>query len=298
MSKVAGVVVALAMLCAHVRAQTEEIESIYAPPEILTDEQGVNEGGANLTLQFRYLSDYIFRGIDRSESGGTEDSPNLQLDGMLKFDLGKFPHLFLGSFTNIYDSDPLSRFQEIRPYFGLEMTARPVILTFGHSSYIYPDRDEFNTSEIWGRIKIDDSYFFRTDDPIFNLYLLAAWDYDQNLGLYFELGVSHDFKFEEIPLTLTPRAAIAYVEDNRGFRTEGAPPDDPAFSSGTTGEDSGFQHYEYGLEVTYALNDLFDIPARFGRLDFKGYLFVTDGIDDDLRADSELWGGVGIDFFY
>lgn len=276
----------------------DQYESIYAPPEVTPVEQGANEGGVNVDFRFNYLTDYIWRGIDRSESGGAEDSPNLQFDGQLKWDLGKWPHPFLGVFTNVYDSDPISRFQEIRPYFGLELTARPVILTIGDMQYIYPERDQFNTGEVYAKIQLDDSYFFRTDDPVLNPYVFCAYDYDINHGAYVELGVSHDFAIEDTPITLTPRAAIAYVDNRKDFRVDGTPPGDPGFNHGTFGRDSGFQHYEIGLELTYAMNQLLNVPMRYGKIDLKGYLFYTDGLNDQLRGDTEIWGGFGVGFSY
>jgi hypothetical protein len=278
--------------------QEQQFESVYAPPELAGEEQGTNEGGVNLDLHANYLTDYIWRGIDRSASSGTEDSPNIQVEGAIKWDVGKWPHPFVGVFTNVNDSDPLSRFQEIRPYFGLELTARPIIFTVGHTNYIFPDRDDFNTAELWAQIKLDDSYFFRTDDPVLSPYVFAAYDYDTNHGLYVEFGISHDFEIEDTPLTITPRACFAYVNDNKQFRTEGTPPGDPGFNHGTTGPDSGFQHYEFGVEATYRMNELLNVPSRYGDINLKGYLFYTDGIDDDLRADTELWGGIGIGFHY
>jgi hypothetical protein len=282
----------------HLDAQPQQFESVYAPPEVSPEEKGTNEGGVNLDLRANWMTDYVWRGIDRSESAGSEDSPNLQFEGQIKWDTGKLPHPFIGVFTNIYDSDPASRFQEIRPYFGLELNTRPITFTVGHSNYIFPDRDTFNTAELWGQIKLDDSYFFRSDVGVFNPYVFAAYDYDTNHGLYIELGVSHDFAIEDTPLTLTPRAAIAYVDNNKTYRTEGKPPTDPAFSTGTRGQDSGFQHYEIGVEATYALNQLINLSSRYGKLDLKGFLMYTDGIDNSLRADTEWWGGIGIRFTY
>ena len=96
-------------------------------------------------------------------------------------------------------------------------------------------------------------------------------------------------------------ASIAYVSGNKQFRSPaagGGGVADPAFAFGAAGEDSGFQHYEVGIETTYTLNGLLNIPSRYGKLDFKGYLFYTDGLDNHLRADSELYGGLGIGFSY
>src|SRR5207248_9467070 len=88
----------------------DQVESVYAPPEAPQQEQGANEGGVNFNLTVGYWTDYLFRGIDRSESGGAEDSPNILFDGQMRFILGRYPTFFLGLFSNIYDSDPTSRF--------------------------------------------------------------------------------------------------------------------------------------------------------------------------------------------
>jgi hypothetical protein len=222
----------------------------------------------------------------------------MQVDGQMRFELGKLPDLFMGVFTNINDSDPISRFQEIRPYFGLELTARPIIFTVGNTFYIYPDRDQFNTAEVFARIKLDDSYFFRTDDPLFSPYILGAWDYDKYDGFYIEAGVRHDFKLEELPLTISPIARIAFVLNNAQFAQPVGPVSDPSFDFNDDGDDTGFQHYEVGLEVSYVLNGPLKIPARYGQFDVTGYLFYTDGLENDLRAATEIYGGVGVGFKY
>src|SRR6478672_5369605 len=82
----------------------EKVESIYAPPEATPDEQLGNNGAVHFDLTVGYWTDYIFRGIDRSESGGSEDSPNILIDGSMRIDLGRYPTLILGVFSNIYDS--------------------------------------------------------------------------------------------------------------------------------------------------------------------------------------------------
>jgi len=64
------------------------------------------------------------------------------------------------------------------------------------------------------------------------------------------------------------------------------------------GDDDGFQHYDLGLIGTYSLNTLLNLPRRFGEWKLKGYLYYTDGIENNLRADSQVWGGVGINFQY
>src|SRR5690606_6801586 len=44
-------------------------------PTVVQPEQG-NTGGVNLDFSFRYLTDYVYRGIDFNEIGGKEDAAN------------------------------------------------------------------------------------------------------------------------------------------------------------------------------------------------------------------------------
>ena len=262
----------------------QQPESVYAPPAPTREDQGVNEGGVNLDLTITYMTDYIFRGIEILEPPGSEDRINLQIDGKLSFDLGKAPHPFVAVFANIAESDPISTFQEIRPSLGFDWTLRPFVLSAGYTSYIYPDRDDMETQEVWARVELDDSYFFKTDKPIISPYVFGAYDIDLYDGTYVEAGISHDFEFEDFNLTIRTEASVAYVYDFALFEVN--PGDDQ--------EEHGFQHYQLGLIGTYDLNDLLNIPLRYGEWSIVGYLYYTDGIDDDLRAATELYGGAGI----
>ena len=283
-----------------------DYQSVYAPPDPVDANTGVNEGGVRFDLNVSYLTDYVYRGIDMSEfiasfdpegdnqpdrpefAEGHEDSANLQVDAKMTFDLGKAPHPFIGVFVNTFDADPESRFQEIRPDIGLEWTLRPIIFTVGHNSYIYPDRDQLNTTEVFGMITLDDSYFLRTDDPILSPYVYAAYDYDLYDATYIEAGVQHSFRLEGTGIVLTAQASVAYVH---GY-------EDLFIAPGADGDDSGFQHYQLGLIGSYRLNPLLDIPRRYGDWTLKGYLYYTDGLDNDFNADTQVWGGAGIGFSY
>ena len=62
--------------------------------------------------------------------------------------------------------------------------------------------------------------------------------------------------------------------------------------------ENGFQHYDLGLVGTYSLNTLLNIPRRYGQWSLTGYLYYTDGLDNDLTASTQIWGGGGITFRY
>jgi hypothetical protein len=291
-------------LCAPVTADNRDpYESIYLPPGPPREEEGVNQGGVNFDLKVSYLTDYVYRGIDQAErlssldadgnfvSGadlGAEDAPNLQFDAFLKLNLGRLPHPVAGLFANIYNDDPISRFQEIRPYFGLDWNLKPLRIQVGQISYIFPEREALNTQEVWASVTFDDSRLWRTEKPVFSPYGYVAYDYDLYDGLYAELGIRHVFDFDDIGVTLTAVADVAYVSNDALFTDFSAP--DP--------QDTGFQHYDIGLIGTYSLNRALGIPRRYGEWTLNGYLYYTDGINEGLRADTQIWGGAGFGFRY
>jgi len=277
---IAPAILAISSLC------YAQVESVYAPPAPPKADEGVNAGGVNLDLNVRYLTDYVYRGVDHSDVGGHEDAPNLQFDGRVEFNLGKLPHPFIGLFTNIYDSDPISRFQEIRPFFGVDWNLRPFTFEVANNTYIYPDRESVNTSEVYAKVTFDDSILFHTEKPVFTPYVLAAYDYDINEGWYMEAGIKHDFAIEGTGITLTPQADVAFIQNFANQFVFVSP------------QDSGVQHYDVGMVGTYSLNTLFNVSHRYGEFALQGYLFYTGSTSEKILASNELWGGVGIEFKY
>src|SRR5207237_10571444 len=128
-------------------------------------------GCVNIDMRVHYLSDYLYRGVDRthfidSNTVGpfANERANFQFDGKLYWNLGKLPHPFIGIFANVLDQDPISTFQEVRPVFCAGWRIRPMILAAGANTYIFPDRSELNTSEGWGKIALDDAALLRSSE--------------------------------------------------------------------------------------------------------------------------------------
>jgi hypothetical protein len=286
----------------HLMQSVESVYDLEAPPS----DEGVNAGGVTFDLTVRYMTDYVFRGIDRSEGSGqfnddegnpvvfdpdpdfepgAEDAGNLQFDGRFQFDLGKIPSPFFGLFANVYNDDPINRFQEIRPFLGVDWKLRPFIISAGHTTYIYPERDEVNTAEVWASVTLDDSFLWNAERPVLSPYVFAAYDYDLYQGFYLEAGLKHEIVFENTPFSLTLFADAAFVVGN------------PQYTAANE-EDTGFQHYDVGMVGRYNLNTLFNVSRRYGTFELEGYLYYTDRIDIDLLADTQLWGGVGLAFHY
>jgi len=268
-----------------------ESDTAYAPPSPPREEEGVNNGGVNVEFDFSYLTDYVYRGVSHNQAvGGNRHAANFQAAAELTFNLGKLPHPYVGVFSNVNDSDPVSRFQEILPYFGAEYTLRPVIMKVGLNSYLYPEREQLNpspnTSEVYFKFTLDDSYFFLTPQPILSPYIFAAYDYQRNKGWYIEMGLKHDFIFEDWGFTLSPFADVAYISNfAQQFILVGT-------------QDSGFQHYDVGLIGSFGVSNFFKMPPRYGQFLLQGYLTYTGRFSNQTLANTELWGGVGLVFKY
>lgn len=266
----------------------EQRESVYAPPAPPREDEGVNEGAVHFDLLIGYFTDYVFRGIERFDTQlGHEDRANLQINAKLSFDLGKLPHPYIATFVNVADSDPVTKFEEVRPIVGFDWTIRPITISAGNNTYLFPDRNEIETSEVFVRFGLDDSYFFRTERPIISPYIYAAYDYDRYNGWYFEAGVSHTFVFEDTPFSLTAEAHASYVLAQDLFETTLHQKDV-----------RGFQHYQIGLIGDYSLNTLLNVSKRYGEWSIEAYLYYTDGLDNDLLSTTQIWGGAGIMFRY
>lgn len=263
----------------------QDVPSVYAPPMPATAEEGVNQGAVSVDLEVRYMTDYVFRGMELLEVQASEDSPTLQIYGRLSWDLGKLPHPFVGAFVNVADQDPISEFQEIRPFGGVDWEIRPFLLTFGHNSFIYPDREGLDTSEVYARVRLDDAWLWSTEKPLLSPYVLAAYDYDEYDGWYLEAGVEHTIDLDDLGVVLTFHAEVGYVYKHELFLL-------------SADEERGWQHWQVGAVGRYSLNKLLNTSERYGRWELVGYINYTGEWDDDLRADEQLWGGAAIAFHY
>lgn len=268
-------------------------ETVYAPPTPVTAEEGTNQGGIHFDLNVRYRTDHVYRGVDytevtdEDERAGGEDNLNLTADTTIRFDLGpRRPHPFIGMSANVYDSDPESRFQEFRPVVGADLYLQPITFTAGHQTYIYPERETIETNEFFAKVQLDDSRMLGRERPLLSPYVLVAYDYDLNDGIYAEAGVSHDIIFEDSALTITPVARIAYT---RGWQQQ---------FTFVVEEGTGFQHMDLGVEGRYRVNSLLNMSRRWGEWFLTGQIYYTEHLSEDTVGHTELWGGVGIGLQY
>jgi hypothetical protein len=272
---------------ATLNTQEDPFSSGAPSPAPQWGDQHFNNGSTHFSLDFAYANRYVYRGLDHDVVASHGNSLNLLFDGRLEFDLGKYPHPFVELFTNIYDADPISRFQEIRPIAGVDWNLRPFDLELEHISYIYPEREDFNVPEIDTKVTLDDSLLFDTAKPVFSPYVLGAFVYQKNEGWYLEFGVKHDFTFEDLGLVISPEFNVGWIS---GLKQQ--------FVIINPLHNTGWQHYEFGVTISYSLNFLLNVSKRFGEFDVKGYGFYDGRFSNEVTSSNALWGGVGLGFKY
>lgn len=250
-------------------------------------DQEVNNGKVHVTLDFAYSNRYVYRGVDHDSVASHSNSLNLLFDAKLEFDLGKYPHPYVEVFTNIYDSDPISRFQEVRPIIGANWDLKPFDLDLSEISYIFPEREAYNYPEIDFKVTLDDNLIFNTDRPVLSPYVLGAFEYQKHEGWYLEMGVKHDFLLEDFGLVITPQLDVAWIT---GLQQQ--------FVFINTIACTGWQHFEAGLNVSYSLNSLLNVSTKYGEFDVKGYGFYDDKLNKNITASNAFWGGIGLGFRY
>ena len=258
-------------------------DTVYAPPPIEPDDPEADRGPFGFEATLGYATDYVFRGVERFEVASGEDRANYQAAARASLDLGKRPSPFVSGFANVADSDEQSNLQEVRPSAGLDWDLRLFRVVAGHTFYYFPDRSELDTKEVFASVEFDDAELLGLERSVLKPFAFAAYDYDLYDGLYAEAGLRHTSEVGDTGLTLTLEGLVAYSGDY-------------ALLAGEGGETSGFPFYQLGLLGRYDLNRPLGLSEQYGTLSLNGFLYYTDGIDADLRTDTQLWGGAAIGF--
>ncbi|MEM1010898.1 MAG: hypothetical protein AAGI46_01615 [Planctomycetota bacterium] len=258
-------------------------ETIYGPPPLQTPGTGFNDGAVGFAASAIYSTDYVFRGLEIVEAVTNEDAANLGITAELAFDLGRLPDPFVRVRTNTAGGDDVSNFQVIRPTVGFSWETDLFEFVVAHQSFTYPDRNELDSAEIFVELDVNDAALGDGEGKLFGPYVFAAYDYDSFEGTYVEFGARRNERIGESSLSLGYEGHVAYVDNLEGL---------------FGGSGSGFQHYQFGLLAAYELNTLLNISRRYGKWTLGGQVYYTDGIDNDLAADTQIWGGGGISFAY
>ncbi len=287
----------------------EDTETTVEKTEITTiEEEKAPSSPFSFDITYYLYSDYVFRGINFSEYAGEgREKLNHQMTTEFSIDVGM---LFgqspgtCGTFTfetffewfaeqkKINPDGGGQNLQEVDYLLSYSYEVVPIYTTFtlGYTFYSFPNDKVINTSEWWFRIEHNDAWMWAglfpdNKDGILNPYFLFAQDVGvTGGGCWMELGVSHDFALFE-NFTLTP--SMVFGLDHRYIG--------PLLDAGAGS--TGFANITYGLNATYDLAPVLNLPDWMGELNLSGFLYFSDAVgsaENSGLIQDEFYGGMSI----
>jgi hypothetical protein len=260
----------------------------------------------SLSLEYTLVSDYIFRGFNFSEHA-TEgrEALNHQMGASLSLDLaplwggqaGQCGELGLGVWFEWYgDQDKISgdgaNIQEIDWTVSYTYSVEPLAtdITIGWIDYVLPNLagPGDRTHEWFLSFAHNDAWAWRWlgyegEDGILNPTFDFYHDLESFGGTWMDLGISHGFDVVD-NLTVTPGYTL-HIDGGWAGPAAGLRDDHDTRILGMT----------WGLDLTYDLTELFQLPDWAGSMSISGFLNYfnpTSRIRSTLGLQDEFWGGM------
>jgi len=262
----------------------------------------------SLGIEYTLVSDYIFRGVNFSEHAAEgREKPNHQLLTSMALDLGPLWGAKPGQcgevgfdvwFEWYPDQDKLnpnteSSIQEIdyTIWYGYDVEPLATYVKVGWLDYVFPNLGDVGnddrTNEWFISLEHNDAWAWRWlgyqgDDGILNPTLAFYHDMHLSGGTWLDLGISHGFELAK-NLTFTPSYTL-HVDG--GYLGPVLSPDD---------HDTRIAGMTYGMDLTYDLTELLQLPDWAGTMSISGFLDwfdPTGRLRRTLQVEDELYGGV------
>ncbi len=258
-------------------------------------------------VDYTYVSDYVFRGVNRSEFDGEDgERCNSQLTVGAAWDTGVVGTFGFTIWWEWYsgqlEMDPAShtRLQEVdyTIYWAYDLReivpSLPVIFETGWIAYTFNNAtgDCYYTHEWYWGFYLNDGELLGLDQGILNPYIVWYLDLDDYRGSFIEMGMSHDFILADLgmdntpilkDITVTPSAVMGI--DHRYFYP----------TNESNNKATRLANVLYGLAVAYDLSGALNLPERYGNITITGFMNYSHAIANKLRHDlisDEFFGGV------
>lgn len=286
----------------------QEGESAQEQPEAMVVDS--SESPFSFDLSYSIYSDYVFRGINLSEYAGEgREKPNHQLDFSMSVDIGLLVGQDSGTcgtfvfgtwfewFAAQKKLNPVGggqNLQEVDYYlswsYDLDSIASTVSL--GYTFYTLPNAKAGNTQEWSITLEHNDAWLWKSlwpdnEDGVLNPTFMLAHDLDASAGnaVWIELGLSHGF--ELCPdVTLTPSWTLGI--DHNYYHT---------FAGDRDKHTTRFANIVWGLDLTYDLTNVIELPEGWGSMSLSGFLYFSDAlgnVEDNRLIQDEFFGGMSI----
>lgn len=261
-------------------------------------------------LSYAICSDYVWRGINLSEYAGEgREKPNHQVDAAVNVDIGLLVGQDSGTcgmftfgtwfewFAAQRKLNPIGGGQNLQrvDYYlswAYEIESIETTLALGYEFYSYPNNKRANTQEWSLSFEHNDAWMWTwlwpdNEDgvlnPTFAFYQdtrIGGWD-----AVWMELGFSHGFELME-DLTLTPSWLLG-IDHNFYQYFPGAP----------GGHTTRFANMLWGLDLTYDMTEVLQLPEGWGNMSLSGFLYFSDALgnaEDNGVIQDEFFGGMSL----
>jgi hypothetical protein len=288
----------------------------------------------SFTLDYTLASDYVWRGINRSEyCGEGREKPNHQLSVGFEIDPSQLGAPPIGRFGGAVWFEWYAGQERLTPWSGNNLQevdyqvywaydVEPIALgvEVGWIAYHYPrlrdsgappPSDAAYTHEVYVKLSFDDSKVF--GEPMLSPTVTYYHDVDEVQAGFLIAQISHDFPLRKScgkapilkDLTITPSFALAV--DHRYYDKAHVGSQSPTVVSVPreelivdeplyfTAKGTRLAYLEYGLVVQYDLSGALGIPPECGACSVSGFLNFTQSLHDNSSAvQDEFWGGMSV----
>ena len=285
-------------------------ETVSERTDVTVTESGASGFPTALNVTYSLSSDYIFRGINRSEYRREgREKPNHQLTADVGFDVGQMfgepagtcGTLEFGTFFEWYGMQKKlnpagggQNLQEVDYTVAWSYDIEPCDTTvrLGYTFYTFPNANGANTSEWFMGFEHNDAWMWKqwlpdNEDGVLNPTFLFAQDVDRGAGtaVWMELGLSHEFAVcPNVMVTPSWKLGI----DHNYYQ---------AITGDGHGNSTRFANMLWGLDMTYDMNEVLPIPDGWGTMALTGFLYFSDALgnaEDSGVIQDEFFGGMSI----
>lgn len=262
------------------------------------------------TIDYVLVTDYVWRGINLSEYRGEgREKLNHQLDlsataNLKDLGLPDFGSVTLDVWFEYYvgneslDAAADNKLQEVdyTVAWEYEIPKTPLTVEAGWIAYVFPHAGgkAHESFEVYGRVGLDDSKLFGTEDPVLSPSVAYYYDYDSVKAGFLITTIEHEFAMDDLArgaavlrdITLTP--AASFILDNRYLdKAIGPAPGHSRHKS------TSLSSVDVGVEAGYDLGKALDLPDDCGSLKLSVFANYSHPLRRDLLA-NEFYGGLRI----
>ena len=287
-------------------------ETVSERTDVTVTESDASGRPVALDISYSLSTDYIFRGINRSEyAGEAREKLNHQLTTDLGVDIGQLfgqpagtcGTLEFGTFFEWYGMQEKlnpagggQNLQEVDYTVAWSYDVQPCDTTIrlGYTFYTFPNANAANTSEWFLGLEHNDAWMWKqwlpdNEDGVLNPTFLFAQDVDRGGGtaIWMELGLSHEFELPGCPnVTVTPSWKLGI--DHNYYQ---------AIAGDAHGNSTRFANMLWGVDMTYDMTEVLAIPEGWGGVALTGFLYFSDSLgnaQDSGVIQDEFFGGMSI----